>query len=223
MIVTSRPQSQQSTLARDGSLPTPEEWFGKRPGRNGFIASTALIAGYLNALAKASDRLSIRQYGEDLESEPLLAITVTARENQLRLQELAAIQLELSCDHNRSASSRQGLGNQARGVVLITCGIHGTELGAPQMVPRLIHHLATDNSPETRRILRELVILVVPSLNPSGMELVRRWHERTRGGPYDSTPPPGRFQRYAGHDNNRDWIAQTQPEIATTVERLLND
>lgn len=222
MIVTSQPHSQQSTRAREAPIPTPEEWFGERPGRNGFIASTAMLADYLHALAETSDRISISQYGEDLESEPLLAVTVTARENRVRLPELAAIQRALCGDCFRSDSSRAALCNRARGVVLVTCGIHGTELGAPQMVPHLLHHLAADSSPETRRIVRELVVIVVPSLNPSGLEFVRRWHERTRGGPHDSTPPPGRFQRFAGHDNNRDWIAQTQPEIRATVERLLN-
>jgi hypothetical protein len=222
MIVTAPPTSAQSQPARDAPVPSPARWFGVNPGDDGFVASFSQLHGYIAALAACSDRIYLEQYGEDLESQPLLAATVTARENQIRLQELESIQQALSHDSGMEPSRRSLLAAQAKGIVLVTCGIHGAEMGAPQMVPGLLHHLATDHSAETLHILRECVVIVVPSLNPSGLDLVRDWYFRTRNTPFETTTPPARYQRYAGHDNNRDWIAQTQPETRSTVERLLN-
>jgi hypothetical protein len=181
-----------------------------------------MLGGYIAMLAAVSDRISLETYGEDLESKPLLAVTVSARENLIRLDELKAIQHALSFESGTDVHRRSMLTAQARGIVLVTCGIHGTEMGAPQMVPGLLHYLATDRSVATTQILRECVVIVVPSLNPSGLDMVRDWYDRTRNTQYETTPPPARYQRYAGHDNNRDWIAQTQPETRSTVERLLN-
>ncbi len=173
-------------------------------------------------LAAMSDRVSLETYGEDLESKPLLAVTVSARENLIRREELKVIQHALTFDTGMDEPRRAMLIAQARGIVLVTCGIHGTEMGAPQMVPGLLHYLATDRSTATAQILRECIVIVVPSLNPSGLDMVRDWYFRTRNTRFETTSPPGRYQRAAGHDNNRDWIAQTQPETRSTVERLLN-
>src|SRR3954454_7778152 len=98
MIVTASPMSAQSQSARDASIPSPSHWFGAEPGEDGFVASFSLLYGYITALASMSDRISLEQYGEDLESQPLLAITITARENHIRLFELEEIQQALSHD-----------------------------------------------------------------------------------------------------------------------------
>ena len=108
-------------------------------------------------LAAGSDRIALEAYGEDLESKPLLAATVSARENLVRLDELKSIQQVLSFDAGMDERRRALLTTQARGVVLVTCGIHGTEMGAPQMVPALLHYLATDQSAATTKILRECI------------------------------------------------------------------
>ena len=222
MIVTPSPATAQSQSNQEGSIPDPASWFGTKPGTDGFVASSSMLGGYIAMLAAGSDRIALEAYGEDLESKPLLAATVSARENLVRLDELKSIQQVLSFDASMDERRRAMLTTQARGVVLVTCGIHGTEMGAPQMVPGLLHYLATDRSAATTKILRECIVIVVPSLNPSGLDMVRDWYHRTRNTQFETTSPPARYQRYAGHDNNRDWIAQTQPETRSTVDRLLN-
>ena len=176
--------------------------------------------GYFQALAKLSPHLRAEIYGEDVEGQPLLLLTLSARENLVRMDDLATLQRRLTSGERLSPVDLVAATNNARAIVLVTCGIHPTEPAATAMTPGFVYDLATSESLLARRIRRECVVLVAPSLCPGGHEHVRRWHEATRSGPWIGSQPPGLYQRYTGHDNNRDWNAQTQPEIRTTVERV---
>src|SRR5215218_3812436 len=146
MIVTASPLSAQSQPAGDASIASPSRWFGAEPGEDGFVASFSQLHGYFTALASMSDRISLEQYGEDLESQQLLAVTVTARENHIRLRELDSIQQALSHVTGMEPSRPSAIIAQSKGIVLVICGIEGPEMGTPQTVPRLLQLFATDHS-----------------------------------------------------------------------------
>jgi len=67
-------------------------------------------------------------------------------------------------------------------------------------------------------ILKNTIILLVPSLNPDGVDIVKNWYDKTLGTPYEGTDPPELYHKYTGHDNNRDWYAFTQVETQITVD-----
>ncbi|HKP13915.1 MAG TPA: M14 family metallopeptidase, partial [Blastocatellia bacterium] len=97
-------------------------------------------------------------------------------------------------------------------IVAITCSIHSTEIVASQMAMELAYRLASDDSAATREILRNTVLLLVPSVNPDGIDIVTDWYRKTLGTPYEGTSPPVLYHHYTGHDDNRDWFMLTQVE-----------
>jgi hypothetical protein len=107
-------------------------------------------------------------------------------------------------------------------VVAITCGIHSTEVGSYLSSMLIAYRLASANDPETLEILRNTIILLVPSTNPDGVDIVNNWYQKTLGTPYEGTEPPELYHHYTGHDDNRDWYAFTQVETQLVVEKILN-
>jgi hypothetical protein len=107
-------------------------------------------------------------------------------------------------------------------VVLVTCSIHATELASTHTAIEFAYRLLTEDTPRFRAILDHTIFLLVPSLNPDGLEIVTRWYRKTLGTRFEGTPPPELYQKYAGHDNNRDWYFFTQAETRLTVAQLHN-
>ena len=116
---------------------------------------------------------------------------------------------------------------QGKLVIAITCSIHATEIGATQMAVELVHRLATDDSPQVKKILDNVIFLLVPSLNPDGQIMVTDWFNKNLGTPYETSPIPYLYHPYVGHDNNRDMYMFTQKESQLTaqaaVARLVSD
>ncbi|MEP6704655.1 MAG: M14 family zinc carboxypeptidase, partial [Acidobacteriota bacterium] len=105
---------------------------------------------------------------------------------------------------------------------LITCGIHSDEVGSTLSSMLIAHRLASSNEPEIKKILDNTIILLVPSLNPDGVDIVKNWYDKTLGTKFEGTDPPELYNKYVGHDDNRDWYAFTQIETQLTVDKIHN-
>ena len=108
-------------------------------------------------------------------------------------------------------------------MVLVTCSIHATEIGASQMTLELVHRLATDQSPAVRKILDNVIFILVPSLNPDGQIMVTDWFNKNLGTEFANSPIPYLYHPYVGHDNNRDMYMFTQKESQHTAKLLWSD
>src|ERR1041384_7352202 len=120
------------------------------------------------------------------------------------------------------ASDRVDIKELGKTIVLITSSIHSTEVGGHLSPVALAYRLATDTGATTRAILDNVIVWLVPSLNPDGVTIVAKWYNRTLGTSAEGTEPPELYHHYAGHDNNRDWYAFTQVETQLTVDSLYN-
>src|SRR5262249_12622016 len=122
-----------------------------------------------------------------------------------------------------SDAERDEIFRQGKLVLLITCSIHATEIGATQMSIELVHRLATSDAPEVKKILDNVIFVLVPSLNPDGEIMVTDWFNKNLGTDYANSPIPYLYHPYVGHDNNRDMYMFTQKESQHTANLLWHD
>jgi hypothetical protein len=209
-------------------VPAPEEVLGFRVGDDRKLASWSSIVDYFKRLDAASDRVTFEELGRTTMGAPFVLATISAPENLARLSEFKEIQRQLA-DPRTIIKGGAGTDAKARGlisrgktIVLITCGIHSTEVGSTLSSMLIAHRLASSDDPLIRKILQDTIVLLVPSLNPDGVDIVKNWYDRTLGTPYEGTSPPTLYHKYTGHDNNRDWYAFTQIETQLTVDKIHN-
>ena len=206
-------------------IPAPEEVLGFRPGDDRKLASWKSIIEYFQKLAAASDRVTFTELGKTTMGAPFVMATISSPQNLARLKDYQRIQ-SLLADPRKlgSAPDKRAADLIARGktIVLITCGIHSTEVGSTLSSMLIAHRLASSDEPEVQEILQNTIIILVPSLNPDGVDIVKNWYDKTLGTPYEGTDPPQLYHKYTGHDNNRDWYAFSQVETQLTVEKIHN-
>jgi Zinc carboxypeptidase len=205
------------TLAAQ-TVPTPREHFGFDIGENRKLADWSQLTAYYEKIAKASPRVTVDTIGRTTMGLPYVMLTITSEANQAKLGELKDIQLRLA-DPRRitNPAEVEQLIERGRTVVLITHGIHSTEVGGAQTAARLIHQLASSNDPAITSILDNVILLDIPSLNPDGTKWVNEWYNKYLGTDFEGTPPPWLYHFYTGHDNNRDWYVFTQKETIATI------
>jgi murein tripeptide amidase MpaA len=213
--------------ANAAGIPMPEEVLGFTPGDDRKLASWSGVVSYFEQLDRASDRVLFETLGQTTMGKPFVMATISSPANLAQLEEYKKIQAQLAdprqlgplAGRDRKAAE---LIRRGKTIVLITCGIHSTEVGSYLSSMLIAYRLASSNEPEIQKILDNTIILLVPSLNPDGVDTVKDWYDKTLGTPYEGTDPPLLYHKYTGHDNNRDWYAFTQVETQLTVDKIHN-
>jgi hypothetical protein len=208
-------------------IPTPAEVLGFAPGDDRKLASWDQVVDYFQKLDAASDRVVFETLGNTTMGKPFVMATISSPANLARLEEFKKIQDQLAdprklgplATRDRKAA---GLIRQGKTIVLITCGIHSTEVGSYLSSMLIAHRLASSTDADVQKILDNTIVLLVPSLNPDGVDIVKNWYDKTLGTPFEGTDPPELYHKYTGHDNNRDWYAFTQVETQLTVDKIHN-
>ncbi len=202
--------------------PAPRDLLGFTPGDDRRLASWAQIVDYFKRLDQSSDRMTLEEIGRTTLDRPFVAATFSSPANLARISRFKEIQRRLADPRMITDAQAEELIREGKTIVLITLGIHSTEVGGPLASMNIAYKLASDDSPDTREILDKCIILIVPSLNPDGVDIVKKWYDRTLGTPAEGTGPTELYHHYTGHDNNRDWYAFTQVETQLTVDKLHN-
>src|SRR5215831_5485132 len=198
--------------SRAPSLTTPKAQFGHDIGDDYFLVNYTQYVDYLLKLDRESDRMTVVEIGKTAEGRPEYTAIITSPENHRKLAQIKETNRRLALADVANDDQARQLARDGKAVVWIDGGLHATEvLGAPQLI-RLIFKLNFPADPETMRILNDDVILCT-LINPDGMELVSNWYMREADERRRSMSGlPRLYQKYIGHDNNRDFYMMNQPE-----------
>ena len=211
-----------ATAVLAGTVPSPESYFGQRMGADHLVLDWSRVVSYFQTLEASSDRLRVEELGKSTEGRPFVAVTIASPDTLQHLDRYREMQRRLADPRLTSPHDAEALIAEGKSVVLITCSIHSTELASTQTAVEFAYRLLTEDQPRFHAILENTIFLLVPSLNPDGLDLVTAWYRRTLGTPFEGTGPPQLYQKYTGHDNNRDWYMFTQRETQLTIAKLHN-
>ena len=204
------------------AVPAPKSHFGHEMGADHAVLDWDKVVSYFQALAKNSDRIRVEELGKSTEGRPFIAAVIAEPDTLQHLDRFIAIQQRLADPRRTTAAQAEPLFAQGKAVVLITCSIHASEIASTETAVEFAYRILTEDKPRFRAILKDTIVLLVPSLNPDGVDIVTRWYRKTLGTPAEGSDPPELWHKYVGHDNNRDWYMFTQVETQLTVSRLHN-
>jgi Zinc carboxypeptidase len=203
-------------------ITTPEEAFGFQPGTDRKLADWTQLTAYYKKLSTESDRIRYEELGKTTEGRPFVALTISAPENLAHLDHYLDIQRRLADPRITSPEEAKKLIAEGKTVVAVTANIHSTEIASSQSIALFAYKLATENTPQIESILHNVILVIVPSQNPDGEQLVTDWYKKYLGTPYEGNQPVVIWHHYTGHDDNRDWATFTQVETRLTTEKVLN-
>ena len=209
-----------SASAQTTTIPSPKSVLGFTPGDDRTVAGWSQITDYFERLDRASDRVLVQTLGQSTLKRPLIVAFISARENILALPKYKEIQQQLADPRKITQNLHDRLLANGKVVVAISCSIHSTEIVASQMSMQLAYELATAQDADTREILQNTILLLIPSPNPDGVDIVANWYRKTLGTAYEGKEPPELYHHYAGHDDNRDWFMLNLKETQL-ITRLL--
>ncbi|MDF1504031.1 M14 metallopeptidase family protein, partial [Roseisolibacter sp. H3M3-2] len=199
-------------------MPTPSGLLGLEVGADRTLADWGQITRYFASLPGATPMVKVDTLGRTTQGRPLVVATISSPENIRNLATIRQRQARLADPRGLSAADEAAIVARQPAVVMITCNIHATEIASSQMAMELAHRLVTNDT--LRRALDDVVLLLVPSLNPDGQQMVTEYYKQTLGTPYEGGQLPWLYHAYVGHDNNRDWYMATQVETRLVTDLL---
>jgi len=208
------------TTAVSAAPPTPEEFLGHSVGAERKLASYPQVLSYLRQVAAASDRVSIDEAGESTLGNEMVAVVLTSEQNQQNLDRYREIASRLANADQLTDDEAALLIDEGKAIALVTCTIHSTEVGCTQMAMEFVHDFATTVDPDKLAWMEEMIVLLMPSINPDGQAMIVDWYNKHLGTEFEGGRMPWLYHHYVGHDNNRDFYMLTQKE-SRIVNQLL--
>jgi len=193
-----------------GSITEPR--FGQyKVGDDYFLANYTQLLEYWGKVEKESDRIKIVEIGKTSEGRPQKIAIISSPENLKRLKRYQEISVKLGKAEGLTDAEAHALALEGKTVVAIDGGLHATESVNSQAIFSSTYDLLSKNDEETKRILDNVILLLIPS-NPDGLELVANWYMRESDPKKRNQNIPTLYQKYVGHDNNRDSYIANQTE-----------
>jgi hypothetical protein len=188
-----------------GQVPTPESVLGFKPGADMKLATYDQAIDYLKKLAASNPGLKLMEAGKTTQGRVAYYALISSPENLAGIDRLREIARRLAHPQGLTDDEARSLAREGKAFVHIDGGCHATEVAGAQMIPQLAYDLLTrPEDPQIREILENVVVMLWPTMNPDGQQMVGEWFLKNLGTPYESSGLPRLYQEYVGHDNNRD-------------------
>ncbi|MBT7130302.1 MAG: peptidase M14 [Planctomycetes bacterium] len=201
-------------------IQSPEEWLERPPGTDFELADWNTIGGWFDHLGQQHPAVSTSQVGTSTEGRPFRLCVISSPENLQRLPSIQAMSQRIADPRGLSPQAAEALLDQAVPIVFVSCNMHSTEIAAAEMSMTLAWELATSEAQPWASVRDKVVTVIIPTVNPDGLDRVVNWYHKIVETPYEGASLPELYQWYAGHDNNRDWFALSLEETKI-VTRLL--
>jgi hypothetical protein len=202
------------------TVTSPKQQFGFEIGADYQLPNYQQLVAYWQKLDRESDRMRVVEIGKTAEGRPQLMAIITSPENHRKLDRYREISRRLARAEGLNDEQARALAREGKTIVWIDGGLHATEVLGAQQLMETVYQLVSRSDPETLRILNDCIILAVHA-NPDGHDLVANWYMREKEPTKRSTSGiPRLYQKYIGHDNNRDFYIANQPET-TNMNRVM--
>ena len=204
-------------------ITSPEDFFGHQLGADKRIARWDRIVEYFNKLQEETEEIKVIDCGPSTEGNRFIAVFISSAENMRNLDEIQRINRMIANPGDLTEETVKPLIEKGKAVAIQSMSLHASEIGGTQMAPELAYDLLTRNDEETRRILQNVICILVPSFNPDGQIMVTDWYNKYLGTEYEGVNTPFLYHLYAGHDNNRDAFMTNLVESKHMAQLMYHD
>ena len=202
-------------------VPTPASVLGHTPGDDFYLASYEDAIRYFHTAAAGSDRMKMFTVGKTTQGKDIEVAVISSPENLARLDEYKNDARRLAIAGNLNDVQAHQLARDAKVIVHIDGGLHSSEVAGGQHSILLAYKLlSAKKDPEIDAILHNVILVLWPTLNPDGQDMIVSWYRQNVGTKYEVSPMPWLYQEYVGHDNNRDgyMLNMKEEQVVTRTE-----
>lgn len=204
-------------------VPTPASVLGHTPGDDFYLANYNDAIRYFHALAASSDKIKMFTVGKATSGQDIEIAVISSAENLAKLDQYKADSRRLATADGLDDASAGELAHNTKIIVHIDGGLHSSEVAGGQHSIMLAYKLlSAKNDPQIDAILNNVILVLWPTLNPDGQNLVVAWYRKNLGTPYEVSPMPWLYQAYVGHDNNRDGFMMNMKETQVIMKTQLD-
>ncbi|HUX32523.1 MAG TPA: M14 family zinc carboxypeptidase, partial [Gemmatimonadaceae bacterium] len=200
-----------SAAGAQGHVTTPKEHFGHNIGDDYWLPNYDQYVSYVQQLARESSRAKLVDIGKTAEGRTQYTLIVSSPDNMKHLEHYRQIAKQLALAEGLTDAQAHALAEEGKAVVWIDGGLHATEVLGPSQLIETEYQLLSRNDAETQRILRDDIVLLT-NVNPDGMQLVANWYMQEPDSLKRNMNIPRLYEKYAGHDDNRDFYMVNLPE-----------
>ncbi|HCM75393.1 MAG TPA: peptidase M14 family protein, partial [Cytophagales bacterium] len=193
-------------------LPSPEQYFGFQMGADRKLAHWNDLVKYYNQLGEKSPRMNVVNMGKTTLGNPFLALYISSPENLAKLDDYKKMNARLSDPRQVPQAEINDIIANGKAVIVQSFGLHSSEVAAAQTAAEFTHDMLTRNDDEMKRILDNVITIVIPCFNPDGEIMITEWYRKYVGTEYEAASLPYLYHHYIGHDNNRDAFMQNTAE-----------
>jgi len=194
-----------AVLGAADNIPTPESVLGFQPGADYKLATYDQSLAYFKKVAASSNHVKLVEAGPTTQGRTMYFALVSTPENLAKVDRYREIARRLAHPEGLTEADAKRLAQEGRAFVHIDGGLHSTEVAGAQHTPLLLYDLVRRaDDPDVKAMLDNVIVMLWPTINPDGQQMVASWYMQNVGTPYELAGLPKLYQEYVGHDNNRD-------------------